>query len=111
VPSHSYRYRVLYVGDNYTLPAALRDRLADLSCQIVRCPAHGVWLARRFITSDITYTLFLFDEALVDTTGEELARFTLSLDHRADTPTLIVKESDDVLASAERVRRLLDRGA
>jgi response regulator of citrate/malate metabolism len=110
VPSHSYCYRVLYVGDDYALTAALRARLADLSCLVVRCPAHGVWLARRFINA-ISYTLLLFDEVLADSSGEELAGFVLSLDHRAGTPTLIVREADDVEALAESVRRLLDRGA
>jgi hypothetical protein len=111
VPSPRYRHRVLYVGSDFALLAALQDGLADLSCKVVRCPANGVREARRFIRSDIPYTAFLFDETLVDTTGEELARFTRSLDHRGGTPTLIVRESDDVAALAERVGRLLDRGA
>jgi hypothetical protein len=107
-----YRYRILYVGDDYALSHALRDRLADLPCQVVRCPASGgVTVARIFIGAEIPYTLFLFDEVLGGTTGEELERFALSLDHRAGTPTLIVREADDVEALAERVRRLLDRGA
>ncbi len=90
----------------------LRDRLTDLSCQVVRCPASGgLFVARIFIEAKIPYTLFLFDEVLADSSGEELERFALSLAHRAGTPTLIVKESEDIPALAERVRRLLDRGA
>lgn len=110
MPSPRYRYRVLYVGDSYALLAALRDRLADLSCQVVRCPAGGVEHARRFINA-IPYTLFLFDEVLGGTTGEGLERFALSLTHRAGTPAFIVEEAGDVEAMAERVRRLLNRGA
>ncbi len=89
---------------------ALRDRLADLSCLVVRCPANGVPEARTFIGSAIPYTVFLFDEVLVGETGEELKRFALSLSHRAGTPALIVKESGDVPALADRVEHLLRTG-
>ena len=110
MPSPRYRYRVLYVGDSFALLMALRVCLADLSCFVVRCPANGVPEARTFI-NDIPYTLFLFDEVLGRTTGEELERFALSLDRRAGTPAFIVKEAGDVEALTGRVRRLLDRGA
>jgi hypothetical protein len=106
-----YRYRILYVGDDYALSHALRDRLADLPCQVVRCPASGgLFVARIFIEAKIPYALFLFDEALAGSSGEELARFALSLPHRAGTPTLIVKEAGDAAALAEGVRRLLGEG-
>lgn len=110
-PPPRYRYRILYVGNDYALEATLRASLADLSCQVVRCPASGgLFVARIFIEAKIPYALFLFDEVLAGMTGEELARFTRSLAHRAGTPILIVKESDDVTALADRIRRLLDRG-
>ena len=86
---------------------ALQDRLADLSCLVVRCPADGVPEARLFIGSEIPYAAFLFDEVLGGATGEELGRFALSLPHRAGTPTLIAKEADDAGAVAEEVRRRL----
>lgn len=103
VPPPRYRYRILYVGDNYALSAALRDQLTDLSCQVVRCPANIVWLARRFIGS-IPYTMFLFDEVLVGMSGEELAHFTRG---QRDAPILIVKESEDVEDLTDRVRDLI----
>lgn len=111
VPSPYQRRGVLYVGQNYALLAALQDRLADLKCHVVRCPAHGVPEARLFIESEIPYAALLFDEVLVGATGAELERFALSLPHRAGTPTLIVRESDGAAAVAERVRRLLKRAA
>ena len=111
MPSPYQRRNVLYVGQDYALLAALQQRLAELGGLVVRCPAHGVPEARLFMESDIPYDVFLFDETLAGATGAELERFARSLPHRADTPTLIVKEADDVTAVAERVRRLMDRGA
>lgn len=107
VPSPYQRHRVLYVGQNYALLAALQAALADLNCPVIRCPGHGVPEARAFIRSEIPYTLFLFDEHLTDSTGEELARYTLSLPHRTSTPTLIARNSDAPAALAHRIRRLL----
>ncbi|HEY9282926.1 MAG TPA: hypothetical protein VIP46_05690 [Pyrinomonadaceae bacterium] len=107
MPSPRHRHRVLYVGNSYDLLKALQDRLSDLSCHVVRCPANGVPEARLFIGSEIPYDVFLFDASLAGATGEGLARFALSLPHRAGTPALIVKEADDVTASAEGVSRLL----
>jgi CheY-like chemotaxis protein len=105
VPSPRSRYRILYVGDNYALLAALQDQLARLDSLVVRVPANGVPEACAFIRSDIPYSAFLFDEVLTGATGEELARFALA--QRADTPVLIVKESDGVKDLANRVGRLL----
>lgn len=86
---------------------ALQVGLADLSCHVVRCPANGVPEARLFIGSEIPYDVFLFDDVLTGASGDELARFALSLPHRAGTHALIVREADDATASAGRVRRLL----
>jgi hypothetical protein len=110
VPSLRHRYRVLYVGNNYDLLKALQDRLADLDGLVVRVPSNGVPEARLFLRSGLPYAVLLFDETLIGTSGQKLARFALSLDHRAGTPALIAKESDDVAATAERVRRLLGTG-
>lgn len=108
MPSPYRRPRsVPYVGQDYALLAALRGRLAELDCLVVRCPANGVPEARLFIESEIPYDVFLFDAALVGATGAELARFALSLPHRAGMPVLIVQEADDITALAERVSRLL----
>lgn len=110
MPSPCHRYRVLYVGNNYALLKALQDRLTDLDCLVVRCPANGVPEARTFIGSSIPYTVFLFDEVLSGETGEGLACFARSLLHRVQTPVFILKEFDDVLTLADRVRRLLGTG-
>ena len=110
MPSPHYRFRVLYVGRNHALSAVLQDTLADLDCLVVYCPPHGVPEARLFIGSAIPYAVFLFDDLLHGTTGAELARFALSLPHRARTPVFAVKESDDLRTLAERVRHLLCTG-
>lgn len=107
MPSLAHCRRVLYVGRDYALLAALRYGLAGLDCMVVRHPADGLSTARLLIGSDIPYEVLLFDAVLVGATGAELARFALSLPNRAGTPTLIVKEADDTTAIAERVGRLL----
>ncbi len=85
MPSH----RVLYAGDDTSLPARLRDGLTGLDCFVVRAPAN---LARTFLQSDIGYSLLLFDETAE---GADLQRFTRSLTHREHTPVILVKKSED----------------
>ena len=109
-PPPRYRYRILYVGRSHALIKALEDGLKELSCLASRCPADAVWAARVMIRGENRYDVFLLDEVFAGTSGEELAHFALSFAHRARTPTIIVKESDDVESLVENVRRLLCAG-
>lgn len=94
-------HRILYVGLDHQLLNYLQDRLHD--CWIVRAPAACV--ARIFIR-ELRYSLFLFDELLMDSTGQELARYTRELANRRDTPILIVKQSDNFELLTRTIKRL-----
>ncbi|HEX8000904.1 MAG TPA: hypothetical protein VF528_21160 [Pyrinomonadaceae bacterium] len=95
-------HRILYVGLNLQLMHYLEDELED--CWIVRAPAACV--ARLFIDK-LNYSLLLFDEVLLDTTGLALASFTRGLAHRERTPIIIVKNADNLnLLSRAITRRL-----
>ncbi|HEY0406325.1 MAG TPA: hypothetical protein VGC89_11395 [Pyrinomonadaceae bacterium] len=95
-------YRILYVGLDLTLLKYLEDSFQD--CWIVRAPAACV--ARSFIER-LKYSLFVFDEELMDTTGRELAAFAGTLAESERTPIVIVKESDELAAVARRIKRWL----
>lgn len=95
MPSH----HILYAGDAHDLPKLLRDALRHLDCFVVRSPAAT---ARTPIRSDIKSSLLLFDD---DPAGAELERFARTLAHRARTPVVLVKKSEDcgrLLATVER---------
>ena len=81
-------HRILYVGRDHSLLDFLRDILRKTDDSIVRCPDGRD--ARLFIESDIKYSLLLFDDALTDTSGVELAQFARSLKHRTTTPIVIL---------------------
>jgi hypothetical protein len=94
--------RILYVGHDLALLEFLRDAIED--CQIVRCPNGSQ--ARLFIQG-IDYSLLLLDEALPDTTGAVLSRFTRELARREHTPVVICKPSSAFRVLAKTLARLL----
>ena len=94
----SARHRILYVGRDITLAERLNDALLD--CHVVRCP--GGSTAQLFIRGDSKYSLFIFDEEQ----AEELESLALSLKHRARTPTLRIRKSEDFHKLVYIVRRL-----
>jgi hypothetical protein len=93
--------RILYSGDDVTLPGLLKDALSGLDCFVVRSPAG---IARMFIRSDIKYSLLLFDDT---DAGADLERFARSLPHRKDTPVVVVKKSEGLGGSLDAIRRRL----
>ena len=95
-------YRILYVGLDHKLMKYLEESLDD--CWIVRAPI-GL-IARPFIEK-LKHSLLLFDDELMDTTGQELACFTRSLAHRQRTPIIIVRSSDNFELLARTIARLL----
>jgi DNA-binding NtrC family response regulator len=94
-------HRILYAGDDVTLPARLRNALQASDCLVVYSP---VAIARMFIRSDIKYTLLLFDETEA---GTELESFARSHSHRERTPVIIVKKSEGLGALIESIKRRL----
>jgi hypothetical protein len=95
-------HRILYTGLDHQLMQYLEDELED--CWIVRAPAGCI--ARIFI-KELKHSLLLFDELLMDMTGQELATYTRGLPHRRCTPILIVKNSDNSELLARTITRLL----
>ncbi len=81
--------RILYVGNNLALLEHLQGALLDY--RIVRCPGG---LASRALIEGVNYSLLLFDEALPDATGAELAEFSCSLARTTCTPFIIIKNQD-----------------
>ena len=108
-----WKYRILYVGSDHVLTSFLKDALSHLDCYVVRSPSGR--LSYCLIESEmpyiggsaIKYSLFLFDEQLMDMTGKELAKFTRSVWHRKHTPIMIVEKSDDWERLASKIKRLL----
>ena len=94
-------HRILYAGDDITLPARLRDELRGPDYFVVRSP---VGMARLFIQSEIEYSLFLFDETEA---GAELEAYARSLPHRELTFVLFVKSQGDIGGLLDAIKRRL----
>jgi hypothetical protein len=95
-------HRVLYAGDDITLPGRLESGLKRLDCFLVRSP---VLTARTLIRSSIQYSLLLFDETAA---GVKLERYARMLAHRQHTPVIIIKKSESLGGLLEAIRRQLD---
>jgi hypothetical protein len=95
-------YRILYVGLDSELMNYLEQHLED--CWTTRAPSASV--ARPFIVQ-LKHSLMLFDELLMDTTPQELTRFTRALAHTKRTPIIIVKNSDNLELLVRTITRLL----
>jgi PleD family two-component response regulator len=87
-PATKFKYRLLYLGDDLELIAALRKALADAHCRVVACSDHGS--AILFLKSDIPYQGLLIDWEWRGRGGLELARLVQSLKHRSDLTTMLV---------------------
>jgi hypothetical protein len=96
-------HRILYAGDDISLPARLEGGLKRLDCFMVRSP---VLTARTLIQSDIQYSLLLFDETAA---GAELEDYARTLAHRERTPVIIVKRSESSGELLDTIRRRLGK--
>jgi DNA-binding response OmpR family regulator len=99
IPSRTYRYRILYVGNDLALQKYLQSELRD--CQVVRCP-DGSALT---LIKEISYSLLLFDEVLPDMTGKELAGLTRALPHRERTPIITIRAGECGAKIVETIAR------
>ena len=105
--SHSFRqiperpYRVLYTGNNLDLFKFLQDKLQD--CFVVRAPSG--YVARVLIKGESSYSLFLFDKELPDTTVSELISYTHV--HRERVPVIIFKPSNNFHSIVKAILSLL----
>jgi CheY-like chemotaxis protein len=73
-------------------------------CQVVRAPGGSV--AWSFIEV-INYSLLLFDHALADMTGAELAEATRALPHRERTQIFLIPVNGHEASVAETITHLL----
>jgi CheY-like chemotaxis protein len=103
IPSRTYRYRILYVGNDLALQKYLQSELGD--CQVVRCP-DGSALT---LIKHISYSLLLFDEELPDMMGKELAQSVRSLEHREQTPIIVCRKSECCASVARAIKRILTK--
>ena len=89
LPSRTYRYHILYAGNDLALLKSLQDELTD--SRVVRSPGGSV---TRLLIASILYSLLLFDEDLPDVTGKELETHARALPHHTPTPIITLTASE-----------------
>jgi PleD family two-component response regulator len=95
------KFRLLYLGSDLTLIAALRKELTEPDYRLVACGDRGG--AIMFLKSEIPYDVLLIDLEWRGTEGLKLARLTRSLSHRKRMPIILVAtELSDPLAEVAR---------
>jgi len=102
IPSRTYRYHILYAGNDLALLKSLQDGLTD--SRIVRSPSGSV---ARLLMKSTLYSLLLFDEDLPDVTGKELERYARALPHQEQTPIVMIWAGEREAIIVETVARLL----
>jgi CheY-like chemotaxis protein len=122
------KFRLLYLGTDLKLIAAVREVLTEPDYRLVACshPESAVL----FLRSEIPYDLLLIDFEWQGTEGMELARLVHSLGHRERMPIILVAPTNlssdvrtlaraaginecvtktpDGVALSEAIRRLID---
>ena len=105
------RFRILYVGNDLDLIAALRTFLTKPDHKIVSCMDCGS--AVFFLKGDPKYDLLLFDLELGSAKVMKLIPLAQSLSHRNDLPIIVLTErergDDEELARNARPNALLNR--
>ena len=96
------RFRILYVGTDMEMLAALRRVLRKPEYHIVSCPDRGS--AILFLEGDARYNLLLFELELHGKTGLELTQLARSLPYRAHLPIVIVTAKEVIGVSEGLVR-------
>lgn len=82
------KFRLLYLGADLKLIAAVRQVLAEPDYGLVACSDHGS--AILFLQSEIPYDLLLIDLGWCGREGMELARLAHSLPNRKQMPIILV---------------------
>ena len=93
--------RILYAGEDMTLPGLLRNGLDCFDCFVVRSP---VETARTLIRGDVKYSLLLFDGTEA---GAELEAYARSLAHPDRTSVIIIKRTEGSGGLLDTIRRRL----
>jgi DNA-binding response OmpR family regulator len=97
------KFRVLYLGTDLELMAAVRQVLTEPDYRLVTCSDHQS--AILFLRSEIPYDLLLIDLEWRRNEGLKLARLARSLRHRKRMPIILVtarKLSSATKASARK---------
>ncbi len=97
------RFRILYVGDDLDLIAALRTLLTKPDHKIVSCMDCGS--AAFFLKGDPRYELLVFDLELGRTRVLKLIPLARSLSHRKHIPIIVLTETEGG-AEQELARKL-----
>jgi|SRR5882762_4515623 len=99
--SSESKFRLLYLGSDLTLIAALRKVLTEPDYRLVACGDRGG--AIMFLKSEIPYDLLLIDLEWRGKEGLKLAQLTRSLQHRKRMPIILVAtQLSDRLAEVAR---------
>jgi CheY-like chemotaxis protein len=96
-------FRLLYLGTDLELMAAMRQVLTELDCLLVACSDRES--AILFLRSEIPYDLLLIDLEWRGKEGLKLARLAHSLRHRKRMPIILVttrKLSSDMKTLARK---------
>jgi DNA-binding response OmpR family regulator len=94
------KFRVLYLGNDLELIAAVRQVLTEPDYRLVACSDPGA--AILFLQSDIPYNLLLIDLEWRGREALKLARLTHSLRHRKRMPIMLVAATE--LSSRRKTR-------
>jgi DNA-binding response OmpR family regulator len=86
------RFRVLYLGEDLELMAALRKVLTKPDYQLVACSDHES--AILFLKSEIPYNLLVIDLEWPGAEGLKLARLAHSQGHRKRMPIILVASTE-----------------
>ena len=98
------KFRILYLGNDLELIAALRQALTEPDYRVVTCSDHED--AILFLKSEIPYDVLLIDLAWRETEGLKLAGVAHSLRHRKRMPIVLLaasKLNSELQAHARRI--------
>jgi response regulator RpfG family c-di-GMP phosphodiesterase len=104
VHSTESKYRLLYLGNDLKLIAALRQVLTEPDYRLVACSDQES--AVLFLRSEIPYDLLLIDFDWQGKEGLKLARLAHSLRHRKRMPIILVAATE----VSSRVKALARKG-
>jgi DNA-binding NtrC family response regulator len=94
-------HRILYVGEDITLPGLLNVALKSRDCHVVRCP--DMLQARSFLRG-INYSLLICDD---ESAGAEMQLFIRSPRPDKNTPVVILKKAGDADTLVTTIKQML----
>jgi two-component system response regulator CpxR len=83
---------IFYVEDHKVVAQAVKETLELEGWRVVLCYDGAVALTR--LASETSYSLLMFDNHLPNVNGLELVRYARGLDHRKQTPIIMLSASE-----------------